>query len=242
LDASLKRLRTDYIDLYQLHLPDESTPVEETLQALDKAVHAGKIRYIGFANHTAAELARVQEIALSLGLTRPISSEDEYSILARHIEGEYLSVLKQHGMGLLPYFPLANGFLTGKFVRGAARSPETRLGKVKFLADRYMTPETWDVLDTLQALALEHGHTLLEYAIGWLLSKPVVATVVAGATRPEHVAANAAASDVELSTQEIAAIDRIRTSIGRFNARATLEYEQGLNLRDPNSYLRPLTR
>lgn len=240
LDESLKRLRTDYIDLYQVHQPDENTPIEETLDALDEVVRAGKVRHVGLANHPAAAIQRARDHARRTGCVSPVTVEDEYNILVRHLDTTHRDLFEQEGMGLLPFFPLANGLLTGKFTRGVAPSAESRLGKVKFLADRYMTPATWDVLDRLRALGESHGRSVLDYALGWLAAKPFVSCIIAGATSDAQVAANVAAAQVVLSREETEAIDQLAVDIPRFDARPYMEYEHGLNLRDPASYLRPV--
>ncbi len=240
LDASLKRLGTDYIDLYQVHQPDENTPIEETVRALDAAVRAGKVRHIGFANHAAPDIQRAMDFARAAEVTAPVSVEDEYNILVRHLDDTHADLFAREGMGLLPFFPLANGFLTGKFDRGSPPSIDSRLGKVKFLADRYMTPQTWRVLDELAALGKENGRSILDYALGWLASKPFVSCIIAGATNENQVKANIASAQINLSAEEIALIDGLAVEIPKFDARPFMEYEHGLDLNNPETYLRPV--
>jgi aryl-alcohol dehydrogenase-like predicted oxidoreductase len=209
VEESLRRLRTDWIDLYQIHYPDPKTPIEETLGALDELAKSGKVRYIGCSNFSAAQLEEAQTTAREKGLTSFVSSQDEYSLLVREIERELLPVIERYRMSELPYFPLASGLLTGKYKRHQEAHASTRLAKHKGLADRYLKEEHLDRVERLEAFAKQRGHTLLELAFGWLLSHRVVASVIAGATKAEQVEANVKAAEWELSPADVAEVDRI---------------------------------
>jgi aryl-alcohol dehydrogenase-like predicted oxidoreductase len=205
IDASLRRLRTDYVDLYQYHVPDGVTPYEETFGALDELVRAGKVHYVGHSNLTAAQVEEVDEICRSNGFTRPVSAQNQYSLLHREAEAELLPTCARLGLGVLPYFPLASGLLTGKYRRGEERPQGTRLSD----RDDVFTDETFDRLETLEDLAAQHGITLLQVAIGSLLAQPAIASVIAGATKPEQVRANAEASDWEPTPEDVAALQKV---------------------------------
>jgi len=209
VEASLSRLKTDWIDLYQLHRPDLNTPIEETLRALNQLVQQGKVRYIGCSNLSAEQLGEAEETATRLGLTHFITSQDEFSLLVRDIEQELLPAVEKVGMSELPYFPLASGLLTGKYKRNQEHPPGTRLAEKQGLADRYATPDNWNKVEKLSAFASHHGHTLLELAFSWLLSHQAVGSVIAGATKPEQVESNTRAGNWRLSAEELAEVDRI---------------------------------
>ncbi len=209
IESSLRRLRTDWIDLYQLHRPDPNTPMEETLRTLDDLVHQGKVRHIGCSNLSATQLVHAQSIAESNHLTSFVSSQDEYSLLVRHIEQELLLVVEKYGMAEIPYFPLASGLLTGKYRKGQAAPKGSRLAERQGLADRYLNETNVEKVERLKHFAKEHNHTLLELAFSWLLARPAVASVIAGATKPEQVEKNAVSAHWELSSEELAEIDRI---------------------------------
>ncbi len=214
VEASLTRLRTDRIDLYQLHRPDAKTPIEETLRALDDLVRQGKVRFIGCSNLSAQEVVAAQETARAHGLTPFISCQDEYSLLEREIERELLPVIAARGLGLLPYFPLASGLLTGKYVRGAPPPRGTRLARNSAHAADYLTERNWRVVEALSDFASRRGHSLIELAFGWLLSHPEVSSVIAGATSPAQVEANVAAAGWQLSNDELAEVDRLTRAAG----------------------------
>jgi aryl-alcohol dehydrogenase-like predicted oxidoreductase len=203
VDASLRRLRTDVIDVYQYHTPDNVTPFEETFGALHELVQTGKVRHVGHSNLTAAQVEEVDEICRTNGFARPISAQNEYSLLRREAEQELLPTCDRLGLGVLPYFPLASGLLTGKYRRGAERPDGARLSG----RDEIFTEEMFDRLEALEELAARRGVTLLQIAIGGLLAQPAVASVIAGATRPEQVRANAAAADWEPTPDDVAALD-----------------------------------
>jgi len=208
VEASLQRLRTDWIDLYQLHRPDAATPIEETLRALDNLVRQGKVRHIGCSNLTGAQIAEAQQTAQRHGLAHFIAAQDQYSLLARGIERELIPAIQTHGVGLIPYFPLASGLLTGKFKRGAPLPPNTRMSSARY-ADRFVNERNWRLVDELAAFARGRGHSLLELAFGWLIGKTAVASVIAGASSPEQVEQNVRAAGWKLTAEEMAEVDRI---------------------------------
>jgi aryl-alcohol dehydrogenase-like predicted oxidoreductase len=190
IDASLQRLRTDHVDLYQYHTPDRSTPFEETFGALDELVKEGKARYVGHSNLEPHEIEEVDELARRNGWARPVSAQNRYSLLRREAEEGLLPVCERLGLGFLPYFPLASGLLTGKYRRGEERPQGTRLSE----RDEVFTDEAFDQLEALERYASERGVSLLEVAIGGLLARPVVSSVIAGAMTPEQVRSNAKAA------------------------------------------------
>ena len=207
VEDSLRRLQTDWIDLYQVHQPDKKTPIEETLSALDNLVHQGKVRYVGCSNFPAWQVADAQWTARERGLTPFISAQDEYSLVVRDAERELVPALEAFGLGLLPYFPLASGLLTGKYKRGSELPAGTRFTVMKRLADRYMTEANWKIVEALESYCAARKHSLLELAFSWLAARPRVASVIAGATKPEQIEANVKAVGWKLSPDEIAEID-----------------------------------
>jgi aryl-alcohol dehydrogenase-like predicted oxidoreductase len=209
VEASLTRLKTDYIDLYQQHDFDPLTPIEETLRALDDLIRQGKVRYIGNSNFPAWRIAEAELTARQINVNPFVSCQDEYNLVVRDIEKDLLPAAQQYKLGLLPFFPLASGLLTGKYKRGTAAPDDTRFGKSPALRDRYVTPRNEDIVEKLQAFAQERGHTMLELAFSWVASRPQVASVIAGATRVEQIEANVKAVEWALSAEEIAAIDGI---------------------------------
>ena len=209
VEASLRRLKTDYLDLYQLHRPDPLTPIEETVRALDDLVRQGKARYVGCSNLPAWQVVDALGTARQLGLNAFISCQDEYSLVVRAPEKELIPAMQHHGLGLLPFFPLASGLLTGKYRRNAKLPQDTRLTKEQRLADRFMTEANWTKAERLQDFAEQRGHTLLELAFSWLASRPTVASVIAGATKPEQIEANVRAVGWKLSMEEMAEVDRL---------------------------------
>jgi aryl-alcohol dehydrogenase-like predicted oxidoreductase len=210
VEASLKRLKTDWIDLYQQHQPDPLTPIEETLRALDDLVRQGKVRYIGSSTLPAWQVVEAQWTARHHGLHHFVSCQEEYSLLARGLDEDMMPALEGYGLGLIPFRPLADGLLTGKYRRGATLPAGTRLGSMPRAAGRYMNDAVWNLVERLEGFAAEHGHSLLELAFGWLLGRPAVASVIAGATTPEQVEANArAAVSWQLTTDEMQEIDRL---------------------------------
>ena len=206
IDGSLQRLRTDYVDLYQYHFPDPETPFAETFGALDEIVRKGKARYVGHSNLSPAQVEEVDALAREQGWARPVSAQNQYSLLRRQAEEELLPTCDRLGLGVLPYFPLASGLLTGKYRRDQPRPEGTRLSG----RDDVFTDQTWDRLDALDEFARERRLTMLDVAIGGLLGQPAVTSVIAGATKPEQVRSNAAAGEWEPSTEDLAALNAIR--------------------------------
>ena len=209
VEDSLRRLKTDWIDLYQLHQPDPLTPLDETMRALDDLVTQGKIRYIGCSNLPSWQVVESQWISKSMGLNRFVSCQDEYNILNRNVEAELIPAMQKYGCGLLPYFPLASGLLTGKYKR--TKMPEgARLTDMPTFANRiYLTDENFDIVDNLNKFAHKTGHSILELAFGWMASRPTTASIIAGATKPEQIDANVAAVNWVLSQSEIDEVDKI---------------------------------
>ena len=203
--GSLQRLRTDYIDLYQYHTPDHRTPFEETFGALDELVREGKVRYVGHSNLDAAQVEEIDALERERNWVRPVSAQNRYSLLHRDAERELLPTCERLGIGVLPYFPLASGLLTGKYRRGQPRPEGTRLAT----RDEVFTDETFDRLEALEAFAEQRGVSLLSVAIGGLLGQPAIASVIAGATKPEQVRANAVAGGWEPSEDDLAAVNAL---------------------------------
>jgi len=206
IDASLRRLRTDYVDLYQYHRPDGVTPYEETFGALDELVREGKVRYVGHSNMQARDAEEVDALAQLRGFARPVSAQNQYSLLRREAEEELLPACARLGVGVLPFFPLASGLLTGKYRRDAPRPEGTRLSG----RDEVFTDETFDRIEALERYASERGVSLLTVAISGLLGQPAVTSVIAGATKPEQVHANVAAGDWEPTPDDVAALNDLR--------------------------------
>ncbi|MGH8894621.1 MAG: aldo/keto reductase [Actinomycetes bacterium] len=205
VEASLRRLRTDHIDLYQLHSPDPVTPIAETLSTLHELVLAGKVRYIGHSNLSGWQLAEAAHVARELGVTPFVSAQNQWSLLDRDIERELVPAAQHYGLGVIPYFPLAQGLLTGKVRRGAPIPTGSRLQDRQHL----VTDDRLDRVEQLVKLAEGMGRSVLDLAVGGLLGRPVVASVIAGATRPEQVAANAGAGAWLPSDDELAAIEAV---------------------------------
>ena len=210
VDASLRRLEMDYIDLYQMHRPDPDTPIEETLRALDDLVTSGKVRYVGVSNYAGWQIAEAQLTARSGGFVPLLSIQSEYNILNRSLEAEVIPAARQFGLGLLPFYPLASGLLTGKYRRGAT-AEAGRLAKGSDAISGYTLSEAnFDRVEALERFAQERGHTILELAFSWLASLEYVGSIIAGATRPEQVTANAVASaGWRLTADELAEVDRL---------------------------------
>ena len=206
VENSLRRLRTDYIDLYQIHFTDANTPIEETLRALDDLVHHGKVRYIGCSNFMAWQVCEAVWTSRTLGLVPFVSVQPRYSMLDRKIEDELMPFCTEYGVGILPYSPLADGFLSGKHRRGQPPVPGTRLAE----DDRGMlTDANFDLLEKLENFTAERGRTVLELAFAWLASDPAVSSVIAGATKPEQVIENSRASGWHLTKEELRRIDEL---------------------------------
>jgi aryl-alcohol dehydrogenase-like predicted oxidoreductase len=209
VEASLRRLKTDYLDLYQLHRSDPQTPIEETVRALDDLIRQGKARYVGCSNLPAWQVVDALGTAKRLGLNAFISCQDEYSLVVRTPEKELIPAMQHHGLGLLPFFPLASGLLTGKYRRNEKLPNDTRLNKEQRLADRFMTEANWAKAERLREFAEKRGHTLLELAFSWLAARPPIASVIAGATKPEQLEANVRAVGWKLNAEEMAEVDRL---------------------------------
>jgi aryl-alcohol dehydrogenase-like predicted oxidoreductase len=203
VDESLRRLRTDAIDVYQMHEPDPSTPIDETLGALHELVQEGKVRHIGSSNYSADQIEEADRTAQERGFTRFVSAQNHYSLVERGIEDDVLPVCERLGIGQLPYFPLASGLLTGKYTRGVAAT-EGRL------AGREVPEERWDRAEALRQYADERGITVLDVAIGGLLAMPAIASVIAGATKPDQVEANVRAGEWTPSDDDVAALRALR--------------------------------
>jgi aryl-alcohol dehydrogenase-like predicted oxidoreductase len=211
VDSSLKQMKTDWIDLYQLHVPDPRTPIEETMRALDDLITQGKVRYIGCSNLPAWQVVEANCIAAANGYEKFVSCQEEYSLLVRDIDRDLLPAMKKHELGLLPYRPIAAGYLTGKYRRNDPLPEGSRLAgsNQKRFADRFLTPKNWDRLEALEAYAKERNRSLLDIAFGWLAAKPFIPSVIAGASTPEQVELNAKAVTCALTAEEVAKVDAI---------------------------------
>jgi aryl-alcohol dehydrogenase-like predicted oxidoreductase len=211
VEASLKRLKTDWIDLYQSHKPDPHTPIEETLRALDDLVKQGKVRAIGTSHMPAGEVLDAVKTARTHRLTALASCEDEYSLLARGIERDLLPAMQANSISLLPYYPLASGLLTGKYQHGAPLPEGSRFAVVKErdYIGHFLTEENWRKLDALTAFAQKRGLTLLDVAMAWIAARPQVASVIAGATKPEQVEANVKAAAAVLTAADMAELNQM---------------------------------
>jgi aryl-alcohol dehydrogenase-like predicted oxidoreductase len=207
VEDSLRRLKTDYIDLYQYHFPDPLTPIEETLRALDDLVRQGKVRYIGCSNLSAWQLVDAVWTSRHFGLHRFLCTQAELSLLARDAETHLFPALQATGMTLLPYFPLASGLLTGKYRKEQAMPSGTRMTLPYFR--KLLTEDRLDKIEELSVFAEARGRTILELAMSWLAAQPLVSSIIAGATRPEQVAANAGAVGWRLTAEELAEVDAI---------------------------------
>ncbi len=203
VEDSLRRLRTDYIDLYQLHRPDGITPIDETLAALDDLVREGKVLYVGSSNFAAWQVTEAEWSARQDGRSRFVSAQNHYSLLERGAEQELLPACAQAGVGLLPFFPLANGLLTGKYRRGEERPTGTRMD------GRQISDKQWSRIEALAGFAADRGHSLLELAFAGLLASPVVSSVIAGATNAEQVRSNSVAADWVLTVEDVAALQAL---------------------------------
>lgn len=207
-EGSLRRLDTDYIDLYYLHLPDPLTPLEETLRAYDELVRHGKVRYVGISNHPAWQVCEALWISDRRGFHAPVVSQSRYNLLDRAVEPELLPFCRAHRIGIVPYAPLAAGLLTGKYRPGEPVPPGVRgYNNPTFQQD--LNERNFTLIGRLAAFARDRGHTIGDLAIAWLLSHPAVCSVIAGATSPEQVTANVAAGEWTLTTDDLKAIDQI---------------------------------
>jgi len=209
VEASLKRLNTDYIDLYQQHIADPKTPIEETLRALDDLVQQGKVRYIGCSTLSAWQVVEAQWVSTHLGLQRYVSCQERYSLIDRDLDRELMPVIESYGLGLIPFSPLADGLLTGKYRRNAPMPAAARLTTTPRAAERRLTERNWAVVERLSDFCEARGHDLLELALSWLLHRPRVASVIAGATSAAQVEANVRAASWALSREDMDEIDRL---------------------------------
>jgi aryl-alcohol dehydrogenase-like predicted oxidoreductase len=207
IDASLKRLQTDYIDLYQMHLPDPYTSMDETLRTLDDLVREGKVRYIGCSNFGSWQIAEALWKARVNNLHSFVTVQIQYNLLGRKIEEELIPCCQVYNIGVIPHTPLAGGFLTGKYLRGEELSVEGRLAEPNSVYRRILTETNWDKLTRLNTFAKERGHTVGELAIAWLLAKQWITTVIAGAKMVEQVSANVIAAEWKLTKEEVAEVD-----------------------------------
>lgn len=209
VEDSLRRLKTDYIDLYQQHDFDPLTPIEETLRALEDLIRQGKVRHIGCSNFPAWRVAEAQFTARGINTHAFVSCQDEYSLIVRDNEKDLFPAAQAYNLGILPFFPLASGLLTGKYKRGAAAPADTRFAKMQYLSDRYMTEANFDLVQKLQDFVNARGRTMLELAFSWLAARPQVSSVIAGATRVEQIEQNVKAIGWKLTADEMAEIDAI---------------------------------
>ena len=203
VEDSLRRLATDHIDLYQVHRPDPGTPIEETLLGLDDLVSSGKVRYVGHSNFASWQIADADWTARTAHLARPISAQMYYNLLVREIQAEVIPACRAHGLSIIPFFPLESGFLTGKYTRsghGKGRLAESQK------AGAVMTAANFDRIEAMTKFAEERGHTLLDLAFGWLLSQPIVASVIASAASPEQLRSNVVAAGWRLTDAEMEAV------------------------------------
>lgn len=208
VDASLKRLQSDHIDLYYVHRWDAETPIEETLQTLDYLIQQGKVRYIGASNFAAWQLAKSNLLAEVKGWNAFAVVQSHYHMLERDLEKEVIPFCQSENVGVIPYFPLAGGFLTGKYQKGKP-APTGSRGEDSEYVQKYMTDQNFAILDKLEIFAKDHGHTMNELAIAWLLAQPQVSSVISGATRLDHVTKNAAAAEWELTEDELYEVNKI---------------------------------
>jgi aryl-alcohol dehydrogenase-like predicted oxidoreductase len=209
VEASLRRLGTDHIDLYQQHRPDAGTPIDETLRALDDLVRSGKVRYVGHSNFTGWQIADADWTARTANTHRFVTAQNHYNLLDRRIEREVIPACERFGLGLLPYFPLASGLLTGKYRRGEEPGADTRLAHFGERGRRALSDDNFDVVEALEVFARERGRSMLELAMSWLAANPAVSSIIAGATRVDQIAANVAAVGWTMTPEDLAEIDRI---------------------------------
>ena len=208
LDTSLRRLQTDYLDLYQMHMVDRSTPIEETLRALDDVVRAGKVRYIGCSNYDAWHLVEALHTSRALNLNAFVSVQPYYNLLKRGIERELAPACEAYDIGIIPYFPLESGFLTGKYRPGEGAPSGTRFDKTPTFQAK-LNEDNFAILSALESFAAERGHTVGELAMAWLAARPQVCSVISGASTPEQVQANAKGLEWKLTAEDLAEIDEI---------------------------------
>ena len=209
VEGSLKRLKTDWIDLYQVHQPDPLTPIEETLRTLDDLVHEGKVRCIGTSNFAAWQVADAEWTARAVDSERFVSVQDEYSLAYRGHEKELIPAVREYGLGFLPYRPLASGLLTGKYRRDQPPAEGTRLSKMKHHAEKYLSDANFDTIERLGAFARQRGCKMTELAFSWLAAQPFVSSIIPGASTPAQLEENLAAAAYRLTPEDLAEIDRL---------------------------------
>jgi aryl-alcohol dehydrogenase-like predicted oxidoreductase len=209
VEASLRRLDTPYIDLYQVHFPDASTPLEETMSALDDLVHQGKVRYIGHSNFAGWQTAQCHYLAELRNLTPFVSAQNQYNLLDRSIERELVPACQAFGLSVLPYFPLASGLLTGKYRKGQPLPANTRITNNPQAQQRYLNERNWNIIERLAQLGEGKNLSMTELAFGWFLSRPYIGSVIAGAMTPEQVRANVQAAGVKLSSEIVSEIEAL---------------------------------
>lgn len=208
-EASLRRLKTDWIDLYQIHAPDPLTPIEETARALDDLVRQGKVRYIGHSKFSGWQTAEAHWVSRHSGLAPFVSSQMEYSLIYRNIESNEVPAIEAYGMGLLPYLPLAGGMLTGRFKRDTPLPREARQSQSARGSTHFRSEADWSIVAALEEFCAKRGHSLLELAVSWLLTRPAVSSVITGATTPEQLKQNVGSMGWSLTSEDLAEIDRI---------------------------------
>jgi aryl-alcohol dehydrogenase-like predicted oxidoreductase len=209
VDASLTRLKTDWIDLFFIHRPDPLTPIEESLRTLDDLVRAGKVRYTGCSTFAPWQVVEAQWTSRHHNLNHFVTCQDEYNLFRRGLEKDLQTVMQNYGLGLIPHTPLAAGLLTGKYKRNAPMPAGARITQEKRQADRWLNDANWETVERLTAFCEARGHTLLELAMSWLASRPLVASIIAGATTPEQLELNARAVNWQLSAEDLAEIDKV---------------------------------
>jgi aryl-alcohol dehydrogenase-like predicted oxidoreductase len=209
VEDSLRRLGTDYIDLYQQHIEDPTTPIEETLRALDDLVHQGKVRYIGCSTLFAWQVVEAQWTSKHLSLASYICCQERYNLIERELDTALAPVIPQYGLGLIPFSPLFNGLLTGKYRRNRPMPEGTRLSTPSRMSERTLTDANWETVEALAEFCEKRGCSMLELAFGWLLKRPGVSSVIAGATSPDQIAANVRAAEFVPSTEDMDEIDRL---------------------------------
>lgn len=210
VNDSLRRLQTDYIDVFQMHRPNTVEPIDETMRTLDDLVRAGKIRYLGCSNYSGWQLAEAMSAAKEQHYARYVSVQPQYNILSRDIERELMPACQYYGVGIIPYLPLAGGFLTGKYRRGQERPADARGGKRPGpFFDRWLSDHNYDVVEGLEGFAGERGHPVSELAVAWLLARPMVSTVICGVSRVAQVEANAKAAEWKLTPDEVKQVEEL---------------------------------
>ena len=212
VEGSLRALDTDYIDLYMIHRPDPNTPIEETIRAMDDLVHQGKVRYIGCSNFSAWQLCEAIWTSKALNLSPFVCAQNAYNMLDRSVEWELVPFCREYNVGIIPFVPLAGGFLTGKYRQGQAVPEGTRLAGNTRAQQNTLTEKNYNMLTKLENFAEERGHPIVELAIAWLLGNTTVSSVIAGATKPEQVTANAKAADWHLTPEDMQEIGEILKS------------------------------